>query len=220
MSNFKVGDKVKMSEAGRAKYPDEFCNPHNVIGEVFLLKEKGMTCRVRWENNCTNAYYPEHLELAEESLEDLFRKEIENKVEDFVSSFKVLELGVDFVDCGDFFITEEDGIFYTYESDNLQKEPDIDNEWSSVVDYISNDAVVGAFRSSFVGEFSQEFLKAVVEASAPAPKEPVEISTEDLKVIQEFAGPSTKTGEQLVNKIRKTRNTEIQPLLSVLDKLL
>ena len=53
----KVGDRVKMSKAGRNRYRNEHDNPHDLEGTVVEPLHKGWT-RVQWDNGSLNSYVP------------------------------------------------------------------------------------------------------------------------------------------------------------------
>ena len=60
----KIGDRVKMSAAGRDEYGDWPNNPHDVEGEVSEPMEgEKEWISVNWDNGGWNEYLPEHLEL-------------------------------------------------------------------------------------------------------------------------------------------------------------
>lgn len=54
----KVGQRVKLSEAGRQRYVDEYDNPHDLEGTVVPSLHRGWT-RVEWDNGYHNSYMPD-----------------------------------------------------------------------------------------------------------------------------------------------------------------
>lgn len=59
MTEPRVGDRVRMSSAGKSKYPDKSHNPHDEEGEVFSISSR---VRVKWDNGETNSYLEGELE--------------------------------------------------------------------------------------------------------------------------------------------------------------
>lgn len=55
----KVGQVVRLSERGKAKYPNSDANPYSIKGVVEVAN--GNSYRVRWSNGKANGYYREDL---------------------------------------------------------------------------------------------------------------------------------------------------------------
>lgn len=66
MRGFKVGDIVKMSAAGKARYRDAPYNPHKGVGRVFdndSYRRGGQCYRVEWPEGITNCYSADELQV-------------------------------------------------------------------------------------------------------------------------------------------------------------
>lgn len=50
----KVGDVVKISDAGRQDFPNSISNPHNKKGTI--INQSSTRVRVLWENGVENTY--------------------------------------------------------------------------------------------------------------------------------------------------------------------
>lgn len=66
MKKLSVGDIVKMSSVGKARYIDGRYNPHKGVGVVFDTEydfHGGQCYRVKWHRDITNYYYICDLEV-------------------------------------------------------------------------------------------------------------------------------------------------------------
>lgn len=65
MMEYKVGDRVRLSDRGKAEFSDHESNPYNIggtiTGEGLFLAHK-----VEWDNGHYNTYDPEHLEIVDQ----------------------------------------------------------------------------------------------------------------------------------------------------------
>lgn len=88
---FKVGDRVRMSEIGMKDYINSDDNPHFEEGTIIKVKGSGRGYRVKWDTGLCNFYITEDLDiLPTESKEE--HKSVEFKVGDKV---KLSESGMD-----------------------------------------------------------------------------------------------------------------------------
>lgn len=60
---YKVGDRVRISDAGKKEFSDHESNPYDGVGEI-TGKGSWLAHKVSWDNGEFNTYDPEHLELA------------------------------------------------------------------------------------------------------------------------------------------------------------
>lgn len=75
MNNFKVGDRVTMSEEGAVKWgrnPKDTNNPWDVYGEVVIVRRwRALPVMVTWDNGRLNSYR----EVDLDSIYDIFENE-------------------------------------------------------------------------------------------------------------------------------------------------
>lgn len=63
MTALKVGDRVKMSAAGKERWTNNPNNPHDGVGTITRMDS--LWTQVRWDNSMVNSYKEGQLELAE-----------------------------------------------------------------------------------------------------------------------------------------------------------
>jgi hypothetical protein len=64
----KVGDRVRMSAAGKARWGNDRCNPHD--GEGTVSNVDSTWTQVRWDNSLINSYKEGQLELVESAQKE------------------------------------------------------------------------------------------------------------------------------------------------------
>ena len=227
-----VGTRVRMSAIGKKAYSNERYNPHDLEGTLTANDNSGdWIYAVKWDNRCTNDYKINEIEPVEKTSEMVADKianrlvgELSKKVRESVEeSFEIIHLGVDKIYCGDWFIYQpsEGCPLEVYESDETQTDPDSDNEYSAIGDYIDANLVLAAFRLSGAKaeDLEQSELQAIVDASPQKlTAKAVELSKEDIEVLRTFA-PNAKSGAEFISKVRKTKTVDLTEVLEVLDKL-
>ena len=61
-NEFKVGDKVRLSDWGKKTYQNGANNPYNLVGTIkTFTKEYNLNVQVKWAENITNSYSKKHL---------------------------------------------------------------------------------------------------------------------------------------------------------------
>lgn len=86
-NNFKIGDRVKLSEYGKTEFPDRLRNPYNVIGTITEVSNSlEFNIGIKWDNDSVNCYKSNHLELAERIEETNPKKELVNSPDHYKSN--------------------------------------------------------------------------------------------------------------------------------------
>ena len=86
-NNFKIGDRVKLSEYGKTEFSDRLINPYNVIGTITSV-DNGLEFNIdiKWDIGSANCYKSNHLELAERIEETNPKKELVNSPDHYKSN--------------------------------------------------------------------------------------------------------------------------------------
>lgn len=86
-NNFKVGDRVELSDIAKSEYIDFKENPHNGVGTITTID--GMppfNIRVTWSNSITNFYRPIDLQLVKLEVKPKPEKELVNSPDHYKSN--------------------------------------------------------------------------------------------------------------------------------------
>ena len=86
-NNFKVGDRVELSDIAKTEYIDSLENPHNGIGTITVISDFATyNISVRWDGSMTNFYRPIDLQLVKLEVKPNPEKELVNSPDHYKSN--------------------------------------------------------------------------------------------------------------------------------------